>query len=360
MTEQEAMRRALELAVRGWGRVAPNPMVGAVLLRDGQVVGEGYHAEFGGPHAEIEALAASPDAAGTTCVVNLEPCSHHGKTPPCSEALIEAGVSRVVTAIRDPHWDAGGGLDHLRDAGIDVVVGPSQDEAAALNAPFLFAARHPERPYVALKLATSLDGFLAEESGNSRWISGSAARDYVHWLRAGYGAIAVGRRTAETDDPRLTVRGAIEPRVPPTRVVFSQKGEFARDLKLFDTSDAPTTVVVGPSRSGKASELIANQEVTVLEADDLEAALGGLRRSGIQSLLIEGGGRLATSLLDRDLVDRLYWIQAPIWLGRGVPAFGSRPAIPLSGTEPWAVTERRGLGSDTLLVVDRGLCLQGS
>src|SRR5574341_7085 len=185
MNELEAMNRALALAVEGWGRVSPNPLVGAVLLRDGRVVGEGYHAEFGGPHAEAAALAACPDPRGATCVVTLEPCAHHGKTPPCADALISAGVRRVVIALRDPHPEARGGVEVMRGAGLDIEVGCRQEAAAALNGSFLWSVVRPDRPFLALKIAASLDGVVADAEGRSQCISGDEAREYVHWLGAG-------------------------------------------------------------------------------------------------------------------------------------------------------------------------------
>ncbi|MDH5549941.1 MAG: bifunctional diaminohydroxyphosphoribosylaminopyrimidine deaminase/5-amino-6-(5-phosphoribosylamino)uracil reductase RibD, partial [Gemmatimonadota bacterium] len=221
MTDAEAMARALELARRGWGRVAPNPLVGAVLVREGRLLAEGYHAEFGGEHAEIRALGDCADPSGATCVVTLEPCAHHGKTPPCADALVAAGVARVVFALPDPDPVAGGGAARLRQAGIEVAEGVGRLDAAALNAPFLWSRLRPERPFVALKMATSLDGFVADRSGASQWISGPEAREYAHWLRAGFDAVAVGRGTAVADDPALTVRGSVAPRVAPTRVVFA-------------------------------------------------------------------------------------------------------------------------------------------
>ncbi len=351
------MERALAIAVQGWGRVAPNPLVGAVLLRDGEIVGEGYHAVFGGSHAEVAALESCDDPRGATCVVTLEPCSHEGKTAPCADALIGAGVARVVVAIADPNPAAAGGIARLRGAGIEVSVGLCEAHAAALNAPFLFCASRTDRPFVALKLATSLDGQLADATGKSQWLSGSEARAFVQWLRAGFGAIGVGRGTAVADDPLLTARGPLEPRCPPTRVVFARDGEVPRRLRMFDTDSAPVVVVVPHSRVADVSEAIVNKEVMVIGADSLTAAMESLRRRGTQSILIEGGGRLATSLLDEGLVDRLYWIQAPRWLGRGTPAFARAP-ISLDAAESWRVTERRALGPDTLLVVDRRLCLQ--
>ena len=360
MDESQAMRRALDLAVRGWGRVAPNPMVGAVLLRDGEIIGEGHHAEFGGAHAEVAALAAAGDAAGATCVVTLEPCSHQGKTPPCTTALIEAGVARVVAATADPTATGGGGAGPLADAGIEVAVGLRAEEAAALNAPFLHGAdgdRH--RPFVALKLATSLDGFLADADRRSQWISGPESREFVHWLRAGFDAIGVGRRTAVIDDPLLTVRGPLEPRVPPLRVIFTRTGELPSGLRLYDVGPAPTAVVTASANAVEMREVLAHTPVRVFGADGLAASLATLEEAGVGSILVEGGGALAAALLDEDLVDRLYWIQAPIFLGTGVAAFGPRGGVPLEGASPWAVIERRSLGRDTLLVVDRALCLQG-
>lgn len=353
------MRRALELAERGWGRVAPNPLVGAVLLRGEQIVGEGYHAEFGGPHAEIQALADCSEPAGTTCVVTLEPCAHVGKTAPCTDALIAAGVSRVVFAIRDPDPTAGGGGERLRQAGIEVEEGVCRDEAAALNALFLWSKTRPERPFVALKLATSLDGLLTDRKGRSQWISGPQARNWVHWLRAGFDAVAVGRRTAELDDPQLTTRGGVEPRICPKRVVFARNGAINPGLQVARTAEeTPTLVLVAPEAVPDAAASLQGTAVEVHGAIDLADALRLLRDRGIRSLLVEGGGILAGALLDGDLVDRVYWIQAPLWLGEGTPAFGSRKGTLLGDAPSWTVVERGALGVDTLLVVDREPCLQ--
>src|SRR5204863_3596633 len=216
--ERAAMERALDLARRGWGRVAPNPMVGAVILAGDIVVAGGCHAESGGPLAEVVALQAARERArGATLVVNLEPCAHHGKTPPCTDAIVAAGVARVVAAVRDPDPQARGGAEVLRGKGVAVSFGVLAEAAAALNAAFLFAHTQAERPFVALKLATSIDGRIADAHGSSRWVSGEAAREYVHWLRAGFDAIAVGGTTALRDDPQPTVRGPVTPRRPPIR-----------------------------------------------------------------------------------------------------------------------------------------------
>lgn len=361
MDEREAMARALTLARRGWGRVAPNPLVGAVLLRDGALLAEGFHAEFGGPHAEAVALAACDDAAGATCVVTLEPCAHAGKTPPCVDALVARGVARVVIAVRDAHPLAAGGAERLRAAGVAVDIGVGAREAAALNAPFLWSAVRPERPFVALKLAASLDGFLADHAGRSQWLSGAEAREWVHWLRAGYDAIAVGGRTAVIDDPQLTARGSVVPRVPPARVVFAGGAAVRADLRAFRADAGGAALAVVPAeRAAAARRALAPAGVEVLLAGGLEEALRALAGRGIRSLLVEGGGRLAGALLDAGLVDRVYRVTAPVWLGRGTPAFAAVTAHGLGDAARWTVVERRALGDDSLLVIDRELCLRGS
>jgi diaminohydroxyphosphoribosylaminopyrimidine deaminase/5-amino-6-(5-phosphoribosylamino)uracil reductase len=358
MTEREAMGRALELAQRGWGRVAPNPLVGAVLLRDGAVVGEGFHAEFGGAHAEVAALRQCDDPRDTTCVLNLEPCAHDAKTPPCADALIDAGVRRVVYALPDPDPVAGGGGARLAAAGVEIASGLECERAAALNAPFLWSRCRPDLPFVAVKVATSIDGFMADTDGSSRWVSSETAREWVHWLRAGFDAIAVGRNTAVVDDPALTVRGSVAPRVPPTRVVFAGGGDLPPDLALVATArDVPTMIFVRTGATEPTRTALAGSAATVHPADDLGKALRTLRGVGIESVLVEGGGTVVTALLEADLVDRLYWVQAPFWLGGGRAAFGHRTARRLADVRPWHVIERRDLGPDTLLVLDRELCL---
>jgi diaminohydroxyphosphoribosylaminopyrimidine deaminase/5-amino-6-(5-phosphoribosylamino)uracil reductase len=359
-TETQAMRRALQLALGGWGRAAPNPLVGAVLLKDGQVVGEGFHAGFGQPHAEVVALRTSPAPKGATMVVNLEPCAHQGKTSPCVDAIIEAGIRRVVIAVRDPNPDARGGLEKLQKAGIEVEVGLLANEAAALNAPFLWSFARTDRPFLAVKVATSLDGFLADASGRAKWVSGVESRDFVHWLRAGFDGIAVGRRTAETDDPLLTVRGAVPPRVAPTRVVFT-RGGLRKDLNLVRTAkEVPTIVITDPASRGIAEKTFAETGVKLITAEGRLQALTALRKSGITSLLVEGGGNLITALLADDLVDRIYWIQAPIFLGSGTRAFGDRTPTLLGDALPWIATDRQAMGKDTLLVMEKELCLPES
>lgn len=357
------MRRALELAWRGWGKVSPNPMVGCVILRGDEIVGEGWHQEYGTPHAEVHALkAAGEKARGATLVVNLEPCAHHGKTPPCTDAIRAAGIRRVVAAIRDPDPDARGGIEILEQAGIATDVGLLAEPAAALNAAFLSTRLQTDRPFVALKLATSIDGRIADKGGSSQWISGPEARDHVHWLRAGFDAIAVGGTTALMDNPQLTARGELTPRTPPVRIVFDRRAMLNSGVSLVQTArEVPTWVVASPEAPMANVSVLEGNGVRVFRPETLAQAFAQLRLAGIQSLLCEGGGALGTKLLSEGLVDRLYWVQSPVWLGEGaVPAFPGIPAFPLAQAPRWVVVERRALGSDTLLVLDRRLCLPES
>lgn len=356
MDEREAMTLALDLAWRGWGRVQPNPLVGAVVLSgDGRLVGEGWHAEFGQRHAEPVALeAAGERARGGSLVVTLEPCDHQGKQPPCTDAVHRSGVRRLVVALPDPNPEAGGGAAKLAGQGVEVRMGLAREIAEAQNAIFLHRFRNATRPFLALKLATSLDGRIADAGGQSRWISGDSAREYVHWLRAGFDAIGVGGRTARLDDPQLTVRGPVEPRVPPRRVIFDTAADLGAELTVVRTAGEVDTIVVtsfdAPPINLRRLELAG---LRILRAGTLEEGLGLLRHEGIDSLLVEGGGRLAGALLGVGLVDRYYWVQSPLWLGeRGIPATAGLPSDPIARAERWTVVERRALGDDTLLVLD--------
>lgn len=350
------MGRALDLAWRGWGRVQPNPMVGAVVLAGGEPVGEGWHPEYGEPHAEAMALAAAgARARGATLVVTLEPCAHQGKQPPCTELILQSGVRRVVAAIPDPNPVAAGGGEQLRAAGIEVEIGPLSHLARAQNAVFLHGVRDQRRPFVALKLATTLDGRIADPQGRSRWISGEVAREYVQWLRAGFEAIAVGGRTARVDDPALTVRGESRPRILPQRVLFDRVADLGPHLTVVRTArETPTLAVVAPDADAGRIKRLESSGVTVVRADTLEDGLRSLRERGIASVLVEGGGELAGALLKAGLVDRYYWIQAPFWLGEGaLAAMSGLPGRALEQADRWRVVDRRALGDDTLLVLDR-------
>ena len=330
-------------------------MVGAVVVRDGETVGEGWHAEYGGPHAEIVALErAGERARGGTVYVTLEPCAHAGKTPPCTDALVRAGVARVVCAVRDPNPVAAGGAKRLEAAGIEVEFGLEEEEAIELNAQFFHAIASP-RPFVTLKLATSIDGAIADASGTSRWLTGEQARRYVHRLRAGHDAVAVGVGTAIADDPSLTVRSGRRPRVAPTRIVFDRRARLPIHSSLVCTArETPTLVLVNDASSHEASAL-ADAGVRVIEGDTVAGSLTALRSIGIRSILVEGGAELAGSLLAAAVVDRMIIFQAPIVLGPGArSAFAHVPAHALPDAPRWRIVARRMIGPDLMTVYASG------
>jgi diaminohydroxyphosphoribosylaminopyrimidine deaminase / 5-amino-6-(5-phosphoribosylamino)uracil reductase len=341
------MRKALALAERGWGQTAPNPMVGAVVVRDGAAVGKGFHAKFGEAHAEVAALAAAGGRArGATMYVTLEPCNHHGKTPPCVDALIAAGVSRVVAAARDPGRESGGGAERLRAAGIEVEFGVEEKPARELNAPFFFAASGTTRPWVTLKLAVSIDGGIAGVPGSPRWLTGEAARKYVHRLRAQSDAIAVGIGTALADDPLLTVRQGRRPRVAPLRVVFDRSARLPLGSRLVKTARRVSALVMTEHADAGAVGALEAKGVLTERAPDMLAKLELLHQRGVRSLLVEGGSVLAGALLAAKVVDRLIIFQAPVLLGAGaLPAFSGMPSA-----SRLAVVERREFGEDLMTV----------
>jgi diaminohydroxyphosphoribosylaminopyrimidine deaminase / 5-amino-6-(5-phosphoribosylamino)uracil reductase len=320
------MRRALELAQQGRGHVEPNPMVGCVIARGAEIVGEGWHRRFGGDHAEIEALRiAGPRAAGATLLVTLEPCCHQGKTPPCSRALVAAGIRRVVAAARDPFPRVdGGGLAELQAAGIDVEVGLLESEARQLNAPY-FKLLATGRPWVLAKWAMSLDGKTATRSGASRWISGEDSRCVAHALRGRVDAILVGRETAHRDDPMLTAR----PPGPRTalRIVADSQASLPSSSQLVATArEIPVLVAVGSrapaTECGRLRQ--AGCEVLVCDADDHAGRAGQLLeelgRRRLTNILVEGGGRLAGSLADLGQIDEVHvFIAAKLIGGQSAP-----------------------------------------
>jgi len=351
------MRRALGLAEKGWGRVHPNPLVGAVVVNGGEVVGEGYHAEYGGPHAEVVALAAAGERArGATLYVTLEPCAHHGKTPPCADAVIAAGVARVVYAVADPNEVASGGAERLRRAGIEVVAGVEEAAARAQNAIFLHNVMQP-RPFVALKLALTLDAKLAESPDRPSIVTGPEARAETHRLRAGFDAIMVGIGTALADDPLLTARGTVVPRKPPARVVVDTDARLSPTSRLLATVDTVPVVIVcagdAPSERRAALEARGARIVTAPRGPggvELTAAIEELQRAGIRSIFCEGGGRLGAALLGADLVQRLYLFYAPRFFGSdAVSAFPGR----FDPGQGWRRQYLETFGPDILVVLDR-------
>ena len=325
------MRAALALAERGRGSVEPNPMVGAVVLAaDGHLAGDGWHEKYGGPHAEVNALAVAGDRArGGTLYVTLEPCCHHGKTPPCTDAVRAAGVRRVVVATADPFPRvAGGGLASLRAAGVDVIVGIGKHAAAALNAPYLKLVR-TGRPWVIAKWAMTLDGKIATRTGDSKWISGEESRREVHRLRGRVDAVIVGRRTVEQDDPALTARPP-GPRTP-ARVIVSASGRLPDRCRLrASAGESPVLAFVGAGQGGQLDGWrAAGAEIVPLEVGDsglsIDAVLADLGRRRMTNVLIEGGGGLLGSALDADAVDEVWAFVAPVIAGGAGPG-------PVAGT----------------------------
>jgi diaminohydroxyphosphoribosylaminopyrimidine deaminase/5-amino-6-(5-phosphoribosylamino)uracil reductase len=337
------MAAALEAARRGWGQTAPNPMVGAVVVQGGQRAGIGWHARYGEAHAEVMALAKAGDAArGATMYVTLEPCTHHGKTPPCADAIIRAGISRVVVAARDPNPEAAGGIERLRAAGIQVDVGVLAAESCELNAPFCFSFAS-KRPWVTLKLALSADSAMADAARTKKWITGPASRAAVHMMRAGSDAVAVGLGTAIADDPMLDVRDAPAPRVPPARIVFDRGARLPLTSRLAQSARSAPVIILAEKPDASRRAALEEKGVEVLVTPTLEAGLQALRARGIRSLLVEGGAQVARSFLERALVDRLVIFQAPVVLG-------AQALRPFDGLPAARVVERRRLDDDTMTV----------
>lgn len=341
------LRRALELAEHGRGAVSPNPMVGAVIVDGDRVLGEGWHAKLGGLHAEAAAIADAADrrapVAGATMYVTLEPCAHHGRQPPCADAIAAAGISRLVIGSEDPtHKASGRGPGMLRDEGVEVVfaAGPEASAARQLNQAFRKHAR-TGRPLVTLKTAASLDGRTATTAGDSRWISGEDSRIRVHHWRAAADAVAVGIGTAIADDPTLTARGVDAARQP-SRVVFDSKARLPLEGKLVRTAtEAPLIVVAGAGAERSRIDALTNAGVEVVSTNaagpsSIGEALEQLGRRSITSLLVEGGATLAGSFLDAGEVDRLELFLAPLLIGGST----ARPMIAGAGIERLAEAER--------------------
>lgn len=357
LPDEQHMARALELAREGWGQVSPNPLVGAVLVSGGRVIGEGFHASFGADHAEVVALGKGGlGGADGTLYVTLEPCAHHGKTPPCTQAILKAGVARVVIGCKDPS-EAGGGARFLRDAGLEVVAGVRSMEAARLNGPFIWD-HLGDSPWVSLKLGLSLDGRIAAGAGIRTEITGPESARYVHELRSAHDAVLVGGRTALVDDPLLTVRLVPAPRVPPTRVVLDPDLQLPVASRLVESAgEAPLLVVCRQGVSPARRKELERREAEVVPVTagahglDLAAVLRELGSRGVRSIMAEGGGRLAAALLAGNHVRRQHLIYAPIVLGiEGVPGIGTSFAT--AEADGWHVVGRQKLGDDTLLELE--------
>jgi len=323
------MERALDLGRRGRGRTSPNPMVGAVVVNDGEIVGEGYHEAAGRPHAEAVAIAAAGDAAeGGTLYANLEPCDHRGRTPPCTESIIDAGIDRVVVATYDPNPESGNGVETLEAAGVETDVGTLDDAAASLNEVFLTRVREG-RPFVVSKAAVTLDGKIATKTGSSQWISNRESRRFAHELRDRYDAILVGSGTVLADDPRLTARLEDREARNPVRVVLDPALDVPLDAALFSEPGEVVVATLEANRDGRGEKLDALRErddvdVVFVPGRDVSVLLSRLAERSITSVLVEGGAAVNWSFHARGLVDKLQFFVAP-------KIVGGRDAVPVVG-----------------------------
>ena len=357
LSEKEKwMRLALSLAKKGEGKVSPNPMVGAVLVKNGKLIAKGYHRYFGGPHAEVEAIQRAKDKArGCTLYVTLEPCSHYGKTPPCTQAIIRAGIRRVVIATLDPNpINSGRGVQELKKAGIETELGVCEEEATKVNEAF-FKFMKKKIPFVVVKVASSLDGKIATSKGESKWITGQKAREFAHRLRDKMDAILVGINTVISDDPSLLAPS----KDSLARVILDSKLRIPLNSKILKNQDKADTFIFTTSKADrqKLCELKSRGiKVAIVKEDqdgrvDLEEVLKKLASLEIMILLVEGGGRVIGSFFDKGLVDKLFLFLAPriiggrnslTWVeGKGVDLLSQTPHIEVSSL--------RKIGQDLLL-----------
>lgn len=355
--DRQFMTRALELAVRGQGLVEPNPMVGCVIVSDGRAVGEGFHTAFGKPHAEIEALQQAGNAArGATLFVTLEPCCHQGKTPPCTEAILDAGVARVVVATTDPYSEVdGGGLDELKKAGVAVELGVMQFEARQLNAPY-FKRLETGRPWVIAKWAMTADGKIATETGDSRWISNAESRKSVHQLRGRVDAILIGSGTAAKDDPLLTARPPGSRRA--VRIIADSHASLALDSQLVTTArNRPVLVAASHQSPEESVKKLIDAGCEVMRCDGeshqqrLIYLLDQCGQRGMTNILVEGGAKLLGTLFDADAVDEVHVFVAPkIVGGLGPSAVAGRGASLVADAKNLEILSSETHGGDVHVV----------
>ncbi len=323
------MQMALGLAIKGEGYTSPNPMVGAVVVKDGRVVGSGYHQMVGGPHAEVNAIAAAGKLAkGATLYVTLEPCNHTGRTPPCTRKILEAGIKRVVVSMIDPNKDvAGGGADFLEQQGIRVTTGICREQAQKLNEAFVKFVR-TRRPFVIAKCAATLDGRIATRSGDSKWVTGEKSRQFVHRLRHAVDGILVGINTVRTDNPSLTTRLPDGLGKDPVRIILDTHLSISPEAKLLrQESAADTILVVGQPLMQDKQTTFEKDGIRVIQSKlkngliDMDALMDRLGAMGLTSLLIEGGSRVLTSAFSAAIVDKVFFFYAPKILGGddGIP-----------------------------------------
>lgn len=354
--DRRHMMRALELAGRAAGMTSPNPMVGCVVVKDGDVIGEGWHKKAGAPHAEIEALAEAGEAARGACVyVTLEPCAHHGLTGPCADALIAAGVAEIVYAVADPNREAAGGAERLAEAGIKVRNGVCETEAREQNRFWLHAVE-TARPYVIAKFAASLDGRIATRTGESKWITGPEARARAHDLRRQVDAILVGVGTVIADDPSLTARSGEETVARPLRVILDSTAQTPPGAAALERSGSGALIATtthAPAANLEACRAVGADLLT-LETDeagrpDAAALLPALYARSVRAVMVEGGAGVLGAFFDAGLVDEVWAFIAPIVIGGGRPAVAGAGPLALADALRLENVETETLGADFLI-----------
>ena len=358
-TDERWMRLALSLGARGAGQTWPNPFVGCVIVKNSLVIGRGYTQQGGRPHAETVALQqASNDAENSTIYVTLEPCAHTGKTPPCVNNLIKAGIKRVVIAAIDPdHRVSGKGIQILKNAGIEVSVGILKEEAEKAHAGF-FSILNKKRPFLSLKIATSIDGRIATQTGNSKWLTGAESRQFVHYLRATHDAVLVGRGTVEADNPSLNVRGFGRAVNQPVRIVMDSNLKIDTKSNLI-TSAKEIPLWICHAKESEFSKLSKTGAISIAckhknGGIDLQDAMENLAKNGLTRILCEGGGKLAASLLNENLVDELIVMQAGLVIGKeGTAAISGLGIDALVDAPNFDMLETKRIGNDVLSIWSR-------
>lgn len=350
----EMIQRCLELAQRASGRTSPNPLVGSVIVKDGEIIGEGFHPEFGKPHAEVFALRdAGAAAVGATVYVNLEPCSHYGKTPPCAEALIKAKVAKVVTGMIDPNPQvAGRGVEKLRNAGIEVIVGVEETACRQLNEAFIHRILH-QQPWGILKYAMTLDGKIATTTGHSAWVTGKAARHLVHQVRSTCDAIIIGGNTVRQDNPNLTTHGVTEHN--PLRVVMSRRLDLPQECNLWNTKIAPTTIFTEADSNAPQYQTILDRGVKIITLPALtpKIVMEHLYQQGISKVLWECGGTLGASAIADGTIQKVMAFIAPKIIG------GISAPSPVSDLGLTSMTDALQLKQVTTQLIDSDILIEG-
>lgn len=351
--DKDMMFKALALAEKGLGNVAPNPAVGCIIVKGGEIVGEGYTQKGGRPHAETVALESAGDKAkGATVYVSFEPCAHHGETPPCAEALIAAGVTRVVVAITDPDERVSGrGIAMLEEAGIDVAVGECAEEAMWLNNGFI-KSKTEQRPHFTLKVASSLDGHIASSSGESQWITGEEARSAGHMLRASHDAILVGIETVIDDDPRLDCRVAGFEDLSPVRIILDGRARMPLDSELVKSANEHQTILVTSAASSPNAMLLAEEGVLILPVSDtrnMQQVVSAIAAAGITRVLVEGGATIHSSFIAANMADEIAWFRSGLILGGNAKsAIADFGQLDLKDAPRFRHEDSRALGDDRL------------